>query len=266
MVVVIVILPLKTALQEMVGERSKQILHAHFGSRLGDVFFVANEFHNTVASGWLLVATQPCFHTRCQSHLVDPSPANRGRDHVFSSHQPLVERPPRAAEIALVVFLSKALLLAMWRLLPCGENTLLTATDAFVSIQALEDECGCRNQQFRRLLPAQAEGAQLVEQALNSAQLVQHLLRASGVAKLNFTAEIEPLDDLVHVVIAVKVAIVSASDGGADDVARDMVGTFQLSLVFQFELAGDRRHSGVDVTDTWHHQLLARANCAALRV
>jgi hypothetical protein len=37
------VLLLETALQKVVGERAEQVLHAHLGGGLGNVFFVANK-------------------------------------------------------------------------------------------------------------------------------------------------------------------------------------------------------------------------------
>ena len=42
-VVEVHVLLLETALQQVVGERAEQVLHAHLGGRLGNVFFVLNE-------------------------------------------------------------------------------------------------------------------------------------------------------------------------------------------------------------------------------
>ena len=38
---------LKSALQQVVGERAEQVLHAHFAGRIGNVFAVANAFHKS---------------------------------------------------------------------------------------------------------------------------------------------------------------------------------------------------------------------------
>ena len=39
---------LEAALQQVVGERAEQVLHAHFAGGVGDVFGVTNAFHKTV--------------------------------------------------------------------------------------------------------------------------------------------------------------------------------------------------------------------------
>ncbi len=48
LIVVILILALETALQQLVGESGEQVLEAHLRGRFGDVFLVFDEFHRPV--------------------------------------------------------------------------------------------------------------------------------------------------------------------------------------------------------------------------
>ena len=99
-----------------------------------------------------------------------------------------------------------------------------------------------------------------------------HLRRAreqlSGVERIvdvQRAAQIEPLGDLAQI-RGREVAAEDVAHGRPNDVARDVVGAAQLSLVLELELAGDRRQRGVDVGHARHDDLLAREERAALGV
>ena len=47
---VVVHVILESALQQVIGERAEQVLHAHFARRVGNVFAVANAFHKKAFS------------------------------------------------------------------------------------------------------------------------------------------------------------------------------------------------------------------------
>src|SRR5271165_5663422 len=180
---------------------------------------------------------------------------------------PLVERPSLPPNVwHLVVFVAEARLLAGRLLLTGGECPLLAAPNLLMRVQPFEDKFRSRHQLLRRFFAAQSQRAQFVEQALNAAQLMQHLLCAGRIAHLDFAAQVEPLHYLVHGAVAVKIFVVGASDGRANDLAHYSVGALQLAFVLQLELAGHGRHGSVYIAYAGDHQLLAPANGAALGI
>src|ERR1700676_136754 len=66
---------------------------------------------------------------------------------------------------------------------------------------------------------------------------------------LERAAVFKPLDDGLEIGFA-KAARVDTADGGADKLARDGVGAFELAFVLEFDLAGDGGKRGVNVGDT----------------
>ena len=54
LVVIVHVLPLKSALQQVVGERREQVFHAHLAGGVGNVFLVLDEFHKRALSTWPL--------------------------------------------------------------------------------------------------------------------------------------------------------------------------------------------------------------------
>ena len=78
-------------------------------------------------------------------------------------------------------------------------------------------------------------------------------------------AEIEPLDDCPRIG-AVEHAGEHRSDGGANEVARHLLGAAQLALVLELELACDRRQRRVQVGDARHNDLFARRQRAPLGI
>ena len=63
-----------------------------------------------------------------------------------------------------------------------------------------------------------------------------------------------------------EVAVEHVGDGGADQVARHLVGALQLAFVLELELAGHRRQRGVDVGDARHDRRFAVGERAPLGV
>ena len=72
---------------------------------------------------------------------------------------------------------------------------------------------------------------------------------------MNLASQIEPLHDLLHV-SAREVFVVGLGDSRTNQLTPNEVGTLHLAFIFQFQLAGDRRQSSVDVANTRNHKLL----------
>src|SRR5262249_24185815 len=70
---------------------------------------------------------------------------------------------------------------------------------------------------------------------------------------------------LLHI-DAAEILIGGLGNGTANEITSHLVGALHFTFVFEFQLSGDRRHGGVNVTDTWHDQLLVPMDRAALRI
>ena len=185
---------LETALQQVVRERAEQVFHAHLAGRIGNVFGVANAFHKDRFQ-------LPAFGFRLSVlNLI-----------VISSVVPVLTRSEsRTAEAGSLVklpSLPERPLVGLERFLAHASGFFSPAVKTRSSLRPMRlwackpsrmnsaaDTC-CSGVSFG----ANAQRAELVDQALNPFQLVQRLLGRNRIGQLNFAAQVEPLHDLLHV-------------------------------------------------------------------
>jgi hypothetical protein len=238
---------LEAALQEVVGERAEQVLHAHFAGGVGDVFGVADAFHKAVS--WLVRR-----RSFALAWLRPKTSANGGLVKLSS------------LPVRWFFLLETFLALARFGLFLSGfEDSFFIAADALVRVQALEDEFGGGDLLLRTFFLRDAERAEFVDEALNVFKFSRASRAETESGQLNLAAEVEPLHDLLHVG-AGEVFIVSFGDGGADEFAAYVVRAFHLAFIFEFEFAGNGGQGGVDVADARHDELFVVADGAALGV
>src|SRR5207249_4980846 len=106
---------------------------------------------------------------------------------------------------------------------------------------------------------------ELVHQALNVAESLQHFAGSGIFRKLDLTAKIKPLNHLLHVGAA-EILIVSFGNRAADEFAANVIGALHLTFVFELQLAGDGRQGGIDITNPRNCDRLTMANGSALGV
>ena len=125
-------------------------------------------------------------------------------------------------------------------------------------VQALENELRRRRPHAVRIVRLHAKHARLVHETLNRFQPLHHGCRVYRVVQLQRAAQIEPLHDLRHV-RPLEILVVNFAHGKADQLFGDGIAAFELAFVFQLQLAGDGRQSGIYIQDAWRRHCLARA-------
>jgi hypothetical protein len=141
---------LEAALQQVVGERAEQILHAHFAGGIGNVFGVANAFHKLlvgfVVGRWLGPLVLAKDQDRRRTTLIK-LPSLPVRPFFW------IETPSRAR---FGLFFSGF------------EHAFFVAADALVRVQAFEDEFGSGDLLLGTFFLRDAQRAEFVDQALNA--------------------------------------------------------------------------------------------------
>src|SRR5215469_14882738 len=150
-------------------------------------------------------------------------------------------------------------------LLSGTEHTLFAATDSFVGMKSFEDKLCRGDLLLSAFLRRNSERTELLDQALNSAQLFQRFRSGNRVRHLNLAAQIEPLHDLLHIGAGV-VFVVGFGDGSANQFAANKIRALHLAFIFEFEFSGNRRQSGVDVADARYDEFLLISNRASLGI
>src|SRR6266571_2334113 len=132
---------------------------------------------------------------------------------------------------------------------------LLAARDALLGHEALEHELARRHHRAGILLGREADLVDEVEQPRDHAEALQAGLRALVHRDLEGAALVEPVDAVVDVGAA-DARLEGLAGGAPDQILRDDLGTLELTLVFELELAGDGGQRRVDVGDARHDRLL----------
>jgi hypothetical protein len=134
--------------------------------------------------------------------------------------------------------------------------------------ERLEDEFASRGGLSRRRVAGQADLPHRVEQARHRAEALHRRLRRRRFAQLQHAATVEVGDDLLQERLRRLAApcVERLRGGQRDQLAGDGLGTDQLTLVLEFELARDGGKRGIDVRDPRHRHVLGVQQGAALGV
>ena len=92
-------------------------------------------------------------------------------------------------------------------------------------------------------------------QSLNRLHLLKVFLSRGFVADLDFASQIEPLHNLIELLVR-KMSLKGLQNGGPDQLFGDVDGTLEFSLVLQFQFSGDGRNGRIDVRNTGYDPLL----------
>src|SRR5438105_8271615 len=151
------------------------------------------------------------------------------------------------------------------RLFTSLEHALFTAPNAFVRVQAFQNKFRCRYLGFNPVFRLYLQRSQFVAETLDGLQRLIDLRGRSGGAQPDFSAQIEPLHNLLHVGTVEK-RIEGAGNGRANQLTSNIFRSPNLALIFQLEFAGNGRHAGVNVSHSWNDILLRVSRCALLSV
>src|SRR5690606_15650712 len=125
----------------------------------------------------------------------------------------------------------------------------IAAAEPAVGDERLEDELAGGRGVAGRVVAGEAELADDVEEGRHGAEALERRSARGGVPELEHAATFEVIHDILelrgHGFSAPRLEGVAG--GAGDEFARDAIGTDELALVLEFELAGDGRKRGVDV-------------------
>src|SRR5471032_1080955 len=146
-----------------------------------------------------------------------------------------------------------------------GVAAVVAAADFLLRVEPLEHEVDGRRHGRRGRAAGDARALGQLADALYAARFGDHLVRRRAVAERQRSAEVEPFDDRPRV-HALEASREDRADGGADEVAGDLLGAAQLALVLELELAGDRRQRRIEVRHARDDERFAAGERAPLRV
>ena len=118
---------------------------------------------------------------------------------------------------------------------------------------------------LRSILATDLQRSEFLHQPLDALQTTQDFLGRRAIRQTNFSAQIKPLYDLLHV-HAGEVFVKSFGDGGADQFFADVVRALHFAFVFEFQLAGDSGHGCIHIADARHRGFFFIAQSAPLSI
>src|SRR5271156_6422017 len=140
-------------------------------------------------------------------------------------------------------------------------TTLFAAIDALVRPEAFENEFRGASDDRGIILLADFQNAQIVEQALYLLQLCQNFRTGSVCRNFQLAAQFEPLNHRLHIRTG-EILGVGFSDGGTNQLARNIFRAAQLAFIFQLEFSGHGWYGSVHISHTRNDSRIATAHGA----